>query len=59
MDHVEPTGLLPAGTPARALTLDLFLLEKALHEVGNELSDRPDWVLVPLLGILELLDEPG
>jgi maltose alpha-D-glucosyltransferase/alpha-amylase len=35
--------------------LDLFLLEKALYEVRYELNNRPDWVVIPLDGILSLL----
>lgn len=35
--------------------LDLSLLEKALYEVRYELDNRPDWVGIPLLGILSLL----
>jgi maltose alpha-D-glucosyltransferase/alpha-amylase len=35
--------------------LELFLLEKALYEVRYELENRPDWVGIPLLGILSLL----
>ena len=35
--------------------LDLFLLEKALYEVRYELQNRPDWVVIPLRGILSLL----
>jgi maltose alpha-D-glucosyltransferase/alpha-amylase len=35
--------------------IDLFLLEKALYEVRYELDNRPDWVGIPLLGILSLL----
>jgi len=36
--------------------IDLFVLEKALYEVNTELNDRPDWVAIPLRGILALLD---
>ncbi|WP_297484790.1 maltose alpha-D-glucosyltransferase [Ferrovum sp.] len=35
--------------------LDLFLLEKVLYEVRYELDNRPDWVIIPLLGILALV----
>ena len=35
--------------------LDVFLLEKAIYELGYELDNRPDWVRVPLMGILEIL----
>ena len=33
----------------------LFTIEKALYEVRYELDNRPDWVHVPLEGLLELL----
>jgi len=36
--------------------LGLFELEKALYEVRYELANRPDWVAIPLHGILDLLD---
>jgi len=37
--------------------LDLFLLEKALYELRYELDHRPDWVGIPLHGLLEFLGE--
>lgn len=36
--------------------IDLFTLEKALYEVRYEIGNRPDWVGIPIRGILELLD---
>ncbi len=39
---------------AKAL-IDLFRMEKALYELRYELDNRPDWVGVPLRGLLELL----
>ncbi|MEO8440930.1 MAG: maltose alpha-D-glucosyltransferase [Betaproteobacteria bacterium] len=36
--------------------LGLFELEKAFYELRYELANRPDWVSIPLQGILELLD---
>jgi maltose alpha-D-glucosyltransferase/alpha-amylase len=35
--------------------LDFFLLEKAFYEIGYELSHRPEWLRVPLAGILRIL----
>jgi maltose alpha-D-glucosyltransferase / alpha-amylase len=35
--------------------LDLFLIEKALYEIEYELSHRPQWLRVPLAGILRIL----
>jgi maltose alpha-D-glucosyltransferase/alpha-amylase len=50
---------LPETDDELALLLDLYVLEKALYELGYELSSRPDWVEIPLLGILELLRQDG
>ncbi len=36
--------------------LDVFLLEKAVYELGYELNNRPTWVRVPLHGILRTLE---
>jgi maltose alpha-D-glucosyltransferase/alpha-amylase len=46
--------LLPAEAQFAGL-LDLFLLEKAFYELVYELNNRPDWVRIPLSGILALL----
>ena len=34
------------------------MLEKALYELRYELANRPDWVGIPIEGILELIGEP-
>ncbi len=40
----------------RAL-LDLFIIEKAAYEVRYEVSNRPTWVRIPLLGLSRILSE--
>jgi maltose alpha-D-glucosyltransferase/alpha-amylase len=42
---------------ARAL-IELFTLEKALYEIRYELDNRPDWVGIPIRGVLDLLGKP-
>jgi len=37
------------------LQLSTMLLEKALYELRYELNSRPDWVRIPLRGILEVV----
>jgi maltose alpha-D-glucosyltransferase/alpha-amylase len=45
-------------TPAETdRLLGVFLLEKAVHELGYELQKRPDWVSIPLRAILSLTEE--
>jgi len=49
------TRLWPADPQAADRMLDFFLLEKMLTEVEYELSQRPEWLRVPLSGILRIL----
>jgi maltokinase len=54
-EHVD-SGLLPPGeSPTRQL-LSVFELEKAVYELRYELNNRPDWVGIPVAGILRLLE---
>jgi len=52
--HAADTGLCGAWSDAKRL-LDLFVLEKAFYELRYELAHRPDWVPLPLHGILEAI----
>jgi len=57
--YLHATGgapFVPAGREDLEVLLGAYLLEKALYEVGYELNHRPDWVLIPLEGVLQLLD---
>ena len=44
----------PDASQLRTL-LRAYLLEKALYELRYELNNRPDWVKIPLEGILQLV----
>jgi maltose alpha-D-glucosyltransferase/alpha-amylase len=33
----------------------MYLIEKALYELGYELNNRPDWIRIPLRGLRHLL----
>jgi maltose alpha-D-glucosyltransferase / alpha-amylase len=45
---------LPKNTDELKLLLDAYLLDKAFYELSYELNNRPDWVAIPLQGILEI-----
>jgi trehalose synthase-fused probable maltokinase len=51
------SSLLPAGQDAIHRLLSVFELEKAVYELRYELNNRPDWVGIPVAGIVRLLDE--
>jgi maltose alpha-D-glucosyltransferase / alpha-amylase len=56
LDAVRPSGLLPEDPEQLRILLDAYILDKAVYEIGYELNNRPDWVKVPLQGILQLLE---
>ncbi|MDA0184483.1 phosphotransferase [Solirubrobacter phytolaccae] len=49
-------SLLPPGQQAIEQLLAVFELEKAVYELRYELNNRPDWVAIPVAGILRLLE---
>ncbi|HEX8726475.1 MAG TPA: maltose alpha-D-glucosyltransferase [Gemmatimonadaceae bacterium] len=59
LDAVAPADLLPVDALDLRLMLDFSLLDKAVYELGYELNNRPDWVHVPIEGILRLLALPA
>lgn len=48
-------GFLPKRDRQRSALLNVFLLGKAVYELGYELNNRPGWVGLPIEGILRLL----
>lgn len=55
-EAIDSAGLLGTSASLHSL-LDLFMLEKALYEVRNELDDRPNGLVIPLRSILSLLNQ--
>ena len=46
---------LPKDPIELQILLDAYLLAKAVYELGYELNNRPDWLKVPIQGLLQLL----
>jgi trehalose synthase-fused probable maltokinase len=53
----EGTASLPADAGECERTVRFFMLERAFYEIAYELANRPDWVEVPLRGVLGLIAE--
>jgi maltose alpha-D-glucosyltransferase/alpha-amylase len=51
-------SFVPQTSEDLDLQLTTMLLEKALYELRYELNMRPDWVHIPLKGILEVVTPP-
>src|SRR5438552_2546138 len=51
--------LWPTDSRAAEGILTFFLLEKALNEIEYELTFRPEWLRVPLIGIIRMLSQPS
>ncbi len=47
---------LPTDPDFVEVLLSAYLIEKAVYEVVYELNNRPDWVRIPLTGLLDLLE---
>ncbi len=51
--------LWPADPLAAEQMLNFFLFEKAMYEIEYELAHRPEWLRVPLTGMLRILSQHG
>ncbi len=49
-----PAPFLPTDLRELRQVLEAFVLDKALYELQYELDNRPNWVRVPLTGLLDL-----
>ncbi len=52
----EGSTLHPSDPEFERDLLDLFLIQKAAYEVGYEMAMRPDWIDIPLRGLLDFLE---
>jgi maltose alpha-D-glucosyltransferase/alpha-amylase len=58
--YLQTAGTAPFLPPTESdlqMMTEIFLLRKAIYELGYELNNRPDWAAIPLHGILELVNE--
>jgi maltose alpha-D-glucosyltransferase/alpha-amylase len=46
---------IPQNSDDLQIMLEAYLLDKAVYEIGYELNNRPDWVVIPIRGIKHIL----
>jgi maltokinase len=56
LETADPALLPPSRDQVERL-LTVFELEKAVYELRYELHNRPDWVAIPVAGILRMLEQ--
>jgi maltose alpha-D-glucosyltransferase/alpha-amylase len=54
-DEVARGSVLASPSAEAGALLELFVLEKAVYEVAYESENRPDWLAIPLRGLLDVL----
>jgi maltose alpha-D-glucosyltransferase/alpha-amylase len=55
LEVVGSTTLVPSDSKDLGTLLEAYLMDKAIYEIRYELGHRPDWLAIPLGGVLELL----
>jgi len=54
LDEARGQAFVPADEAELATTLELAMLQKVLYELNYELNNRPEWVSIPLRGLVDL-----
>ncbi len=57
LDTCQNYSFIPKHSAELRLLLQVYLLEKAVYEVAYELNARPDWLRIPLRGVLQVASE--
>ncbi|HEV7557600.1 MAG TPA: alpha-amylase, partial [Kofleriaceae bacterium] len=55
LEATRRSRILPPNDTELNLIIEFFLLEKCVYEIRYELNSRPDWVEIPMRGLLALL----
>jgi maltose alpha-D-glucosyltransferase/alpha-amylase len=56
LEAAAPGAFLPSSERQMRVLFEALLLDKALYELRYELNHRPEWVRIPIQGILQLLE---
>jgi maltose alpha-D-glucosyltransferase / alpha-amylase len=56
-DTVKGYDILPKNKNDLKCLFQIYMLDKAIYELGYELNNRPDWLFVPIRGIKHVMRE--
>ncbi|MCU7495221.1 MAG: maltose alpha-D-glucosyltransferase [Ignavibacteria bacterium] len=51
LETIKGYDIVPEKKDELSILLNLFLIDKSVYEIGYELNNRPDWVIIPMQGI--------
>lgn len=57
LEVIGTSDIIPQEKEDQEIMLNAFLLDKAVYEIGYELNNRPDWIVIPIRGIKHLLQD--
>ncbi len=57
LDRCGDANFMPPDEASKQTLLRTYMLEKAIYEVGYEMNARPDWLRVPIRGVLYVMNE--
>ena len=55
LEAAAPGNFLPEAKEDLRVLLDAYMLEKAIHELAYEFTNRPDWLKIPIQGIRQMI----
>ncbi len=56
LETVDGVDFVPEDPEELRVILEVFILEKAIYEIGYEINNRPAWLKIPVNGIQFVLD---
>ncbi len=51
LETVKGSDFIPEAKDELSILLNVFLIDKSIYEIGYELNNRPDWVVIPMEGL--------
>ena len=56
LETAKGQSFIPQDEESMQLLLRTYILEKAIYEVGYEMNARPEWLRIPIRGVLYAME---